>query len=96
MDKPLGNHRLQGLLTHHCPDLALFLAGKESIMRSMVFGALDVANVPRTRWPVSAAEMAREMVSVSQFAHNDNIRSSRRAARRALAYAMYHGPFVAG
>ena len=38
-------------------------AGKESMMRSIVFGALFVWSVPNTSIPISAAVMASEMVS---------------------------------
>ena len=38
-------------------------AGNASIIRLMVSAAPDVCNVPKTKWPVSAAVSAKEMVS---------------------------------
>ena len=35
-----------------------WFGGKASMMRSMVFGALEVWSVPKTKWPVSAAVSA--------------------------------------
>ncbi len=59
-------------------------AGKTSIIRSMVFEAELVCNVPKTRCPVSAAVKAKRMVSKSRNSPTKMISgSSRRAERNA-------------
>ncbi len=40
--------------------------GKTSMIRSIVWGASWVCRVPKTRWPVSAAVSAIEIVSRSR------------------------------
>jgi hypothetical protein len=41
-------------------------AGNTSTIRSIVLAADEVCKVPKTRWPVSAAVIARRMVSRSR------------------------------
>ena len=61
-------------------------AGNTSTMRSIVFAADEVCSVPNTRWPVSAPDMARRMVSRSRISPTRMISGSwRRAALRAAA-----------
>ena len=60
--------------------------GKTSMIRSTVWAADEVCSVPKTRWPVSAAETASEIVSRSRISPTRMTSgSSRRAARRAEA-----------
>ena len=59
-------------------------AGKTSMMRSIVCGALCVCRVAKTRWPVSAAVSAVEIVSRSRISPTRITSGSwRRAAFRA-------------
>ena len=59
-------------------------AGKTSMIRSTVPGALCVCSVPRTRWPVSAAVSAVPIVSRSRISPTRITSGSwRSAARRA-------------
>jgi hypothetical protein len=60
--KPLAKDARQRARQLHA-DLVLLVAGKESMMRSMVCAALLVWRVEKTRWPVSAAVTAVAMVS---------------------------------
>ena len=62
--------------------MAFSSAGKTSMMRSMVFGAELVCSVPNTKWPVSAAEMARRMVSKSRSSPTRITSGSSRSAER--------------
>ncbi len=50
------------------------------MMRSTVFAALDVCSVPKTRWPVSAAVRASEMVSRSRISPTRMTSGSSRSA----------------
>ncbi|MNG12522.1 hypothetical protein D3C84_961380 [compost metagenome] len=60
--------------------------GKTSMILSMVLAAEEVCRVPNTKWPVSAAVMARRMVSRSRISPTSMMSgSSRSAERRALA-----------
>ena len=60
--------------------------GKTSMTRSIVCGALWVCSVPKTRWPVSAAVSAVEIVSRSRISPTRITSGSwRSAARRPLA-----------
>ncbi len=68
-------------------------AGNTSMMRSIVLAALVVCRVPNTRWPVSAAVMARRMVSRSRISPTRMTSgSSRRAERSALEKLSVCGP----
>src|SRR5688572_5292028 len=68
-------------------------AGNTSMMRSMVFAAELVCNVPNTRWPVSAAVIARRMVSRSRISPTRMTSgSSRSALRSALLNDSVCGP----
>src|SRR5687767_7424491 len=68
-------------------------AGNTSTMRSMVFAADEVCSVPNTRWPVSAPERARRMVSRSRISPTRiTSGSSRSALRSALAKDSVCGP----
>src|SRR5437763_14222016 len=49
-------------------------AGNTSTMRSMVLAADEVCSVPNTKWPVSAPESARRIVSVAHLADEDHVR----------------------
>src|SRR3569833_31893 len=61
-------------------------AGNTSTIRSMVFAAELVCRVPNTRWPVSAADSARRMVSRSRISPTRTMSgSSRKAERKASA-----------
>ena len=57
-------------------------AGSASIMRSMVLTALVVCSVPSTRWPVSAAVIAIEIVSASRSSPTRITSGSSRIAAR--------------
>ena len=62
-------------------------------MRSIVLAALEVCSVPNTRWPVSAAVIARRMVSRSRISPTRMASgSSRSAERSALANDSVCGP----
>ena len=66
-------------------------------MRSMVLAAPLVCSVANTRWPVSAAVMAVEMVSRSRISPTRITSGScRRAARRPAAKLMVSAPTSAG
>ncbi len=68
-------------------------AGNTSMIRSMVFAAELVCSVPNTRWPVSAAVIARRMVSRSRISPTRMMSgSSRSADRSALANDSVWGP----
>ena len=68
-------------------------AGNTSMMRSMVFGALEVWSVPNTRWPVSAAVSASEIVSRSRISPiRITSGSSRSALRNAFENELVCGP----
>ena len=68
-------------------------AGKTSMMRSIVDGALWVCSVPKTRWPVSAAVSAVEIVSRSRISPTRMTSGSwRSAARSASANDVASGP----
>lgn len=68
-------------------------AGNTSTIRSMVFAADEVCSVPNTRWPVSAPESARRMVSRSRISPTRiTSGSSRSALRRAFANDSVWGP----
>ncbi len=57
----------------------------------MVLAALEVCSVPNTKWPVSAAVMARRMVSRSRISPTRIASgSSRRAERSAVAKRQRH------
>ena len=59
----------------------------------MVLAALEVCSVPKTRWPVSAAVMARRMVSKSRISPTKmQSGSSRRAERNAAEKVLVIGP----
>ena len=63
-----------------CPCCA---AGKTSIRRSTVDEASWVCSVAKTRWPVSAAVSAVEIVEVAHLAEEDHVGVlAERAARR--------------
>ena len=57
-------------------------AGKTSMMRSIVLGALEVCSVPKTRCPVSAAVSASEIVSRSRISPTRITSGSSRSALR--------------
>ena len=57
-------------------------AGNTSMMRSTVLAAEDVCSVPNTRWPVSAAVIARRMVSRSRISPTRMMSGSSRSALR--------------
>ena len=68
-------------------------AGNTSTMRSMVLAADEVCSVPNTRWPVSAADSARRMVSRSRISPTRiTSGSSRSALRSALENDSVCGP----
>src|SRR5688572_9489431 len=68
-------------------------AGNTSMIRSMVLAAELVCSVPNTRWPVSAAVIARRMVSRSRSSPTRIMSgSSRSAERSALANDKVCGP----
>ena len=54
-EQELRDHALERLGQLHAHLLLLVRAGTTSMMRSIVFGALVVCSVAKTRWPVSAA-----------------------------------------
>ena len=56
-EQGLGQHRFQGF-RQLCADLRLLVGWNASMMRSIVFGALEVWRVANTRCPVSAAVKA--------------------------------------
>ena len=60
-------------------------AGKTSMMRSIVVGALCVCSVPKTRWPVSAAVSAVEIVSRSRISPTRITSGSWRSAARSAS-----------
>ena len=60
-------------------------AGNTSMIRSMVFAALDVCSVPSTRWPVSAAVIASRIVSRSRISPTRMQSGSSRSAERSAA-----------
>ena len=73
--------KLSDNITRIC---ACWPSGKTSIMRSSVLMALLVCSVAKTRWPVSAAVIASEIVSRSRISPTRIMSgSSRNAARRA-------------
>ena len=68
-------------------------AGKTSMMRSIVDGALCVCSVAKTRWPVSAAVSAVEIVSRSRISPTRMMSGSwRSAALSALPKLVASGP----
>src|SRR3569623_1644429 len=68
-------------------------AGNTSMIRSMVLAALEVCSVPNTRWPVSAAVIARRIVSRSRISPTRmQSGSSRSAERSALENDSVIGP----
>ena len=68
-------------------------AGNTSMIRSMVLAAELVCSVPNTRWPVSAADIARRMVSRSRISPTRiTSGSSRSALRRAFWNDRVCGP----
>ena len=68
-------------------------AGNTSMIRSIVLAALEVCSVPNTKWPVSAAVMARRIVSRSRISPTKiQSGSSRRAERSAAANDSVCGP----
>ena len=71
-------------------------AGKTSMMRSIVCGALCVCSVAKTRWPVSAAVSAVEIVSRSRISPTRITSGSwRSAAFRASAEGLRVGADLA-
>ena len=73
-----------------------WLAGKTSMMRSIVFGALGVCSVPKTRWPVAAAVSASSIVSkIAHFADENDVRIfAQRAAQRGGEGLRVHADFA--
>ena len=85
LQQRLRDHRLDRLGRTSMRICSCCAAGKTSMMRSTVFGALEVCSVPNTRWPVSAAVSASEMVSRSRISPTRMTSGSSRSAPRSAA-----------